>query len=208
MDFNTRAAQPQPVQSGTPFAAPTNRKTKAGRNKWLKWGSGTLFLVILLLVVALLVSLSLGGPKPEANYVNPTKLQAVFLNTGQVYFGNIKNLNQRYLVLDNIYYLQTSGGSTTAGTTAANSSVSLVKLGCELHSPYDQMVINRTQVTFWENLQDTGQVAKAVQAFEKQNPNGQKCVDQSQSSNTGSTGVQGSNPSVTPATTTPVTKKP
>jgi hypothetical protein len=48
------------------------------------------------------------------------------------------------------------------------------------------MVINSDQVTFWENLQDNGQVAKAVSSFEKQNPNGQKCADQSSSASSNS----------------------
>jgi hypothetical protein len=52
------------------------------------------------------------------------------------------------------------------------------------------MVVNRDQVTFWENLQDSGQVAKAVNTFIKQNPTGQKCVDQSSSSNNNSNNVQ------------------
>jgi hypothetical protein len=130
-------------------------------------------------------------------------LQAVFLNTGQVYFGDIKSLNSKYLVLKNIYYLQTSNNGSTTSTTAANTNVSLVKLGCELHSPYDQMIINREQVTFWENLQDSGQVAKAVKTFEQQNPNGQKCADQSTSNNASTTNnVQGSTNTTTNNSTT------
>jgi hypothetical protein len=37
------------------------------------------------------------------------------------------------------------------------------------------MLINREQVTFWENLKSDGQVAKAVAEWVKQNPNGQQC---------------------------------
>lgn len=138
-----------------------------------------LAVVVLLVGVILLVSL---GTKSEDSYVDTNKLQAVFLNTGQVYFGNIKALNDKYFVLTNIYYLQTSSSSGSSSTSTANSSVTLVKLGCELHQPYDQMVINRASVTFWENLQSTGQVAQAVAKFQQENPNGQKCSDQSSSS--------------------------
>jgi len=99
--------------------------------------------------------------------------------------------------------LQTSNNGSTTSTTAANTNVSLVKLGCELHSPYDQMIINREQVTFWENLQDSGQVAKAVKTFEQQNPNGQKCADQSTSNNASTTNnVQGSTNTTTNNSTT------
>ena len=126
-----------------------------------------------------------GNQKSEDSYVDTGKLQAVFLNTGQVYFGNIKSLNDKYYVLTNIYYLQTASSSSSSSSNA-NNNVSLVKLGCELHQPYDQMVINTSQVTFWENLQSDGQVAKAVATFQKDNPNGQKCADQSSSSSSNS----------------------
>jgi hypothetical protein len=194
MDFNTRASQPQPTTPAAPFGGNANKRAKSGgRNKWVRWGTSALFLVVVLLVVAALAAFVFGSPKAESGYVDSKKLQAVFLNTGQVYFGDIKSLNNKYLVLDNIYYLQTSSNGSNSTASNANTSVSLVKLGCELHSPYDRMVINREQVTFWENLQDSGQVAKAVKTFEQQNPNGQKCADQSQSTNTSTTNnVQGS----------------
>src|SRR6185312_12815956 len=96
----------------------------------------------------------------QSKYVDGSKLQAVFLNTGQVYFGNVKSFNQDYLVLSNVYYLQSSSNGSSSSDTS-NQNVSLVKLGCELHKPYDQMMVNTKEVTFWENLQADGQVAKA-----------------------------------------------
>ena len=166
--------------------------------------------IVAVLLVGVIVSLASSDVKSESKYVDNNKLQAVFLNTGQVYFGNIKSLNSKYFVLSNIYYLQTanSGGSTAAANSSSN--VTLVKLGCELHEPYDQMVINSTQVTFWENLQTNGQVAKAVTKFKTDNPQGQKCADQSSSSSSNSSNsVQsaGSNSSAPAASssTTPST---
>lgn len=193
MDFNTRASQSPAAPAAAPLGGGNaSKKSKNRGNKWVRWGTTVLFLAVVVLVVAALVAFVFGGPKQESSYVEPGKLQAVFLNTGQVYFGDIKSLNSKYVVLDNIYYLQTSNTGTSTTATAQNTSVSLVKLGCELHSPYDQMVINRDQVTFWENLQDSGQVAKAVKTFEQQNPQGQKCADQSTSNNTtNSSSVQG-----------------
>lgn len=203
MDFTGRSSQaPQSAAAGQQFGGTVNnttnnkRSAKGGKDRNLvRWGAGLLGLLIVVLVVAVIAVIGL-PQKTEASYVDSSKLQAVFLNTGQVYFGNVKTLNSKFFVLDNIYYLQTSSSSATAATTAANTNVSLVKLGCELHEPYDQMVINRDQVTFWENLQANGQVAKAVATFQKDNPNGQKCSDQSAAPNTGST-VQGTTPTGT-----------
>jgi hypothetical protein len=197
MDFTGRGSQPaQPASTGPQYSGSTSnaangKKTKPGKQRDFKrWGAGVLGLLLLALVLALIVFVALGGGKKEAGYVDDSKLQAVFLQTGQVYFGDIKSLNTNYIELENIYYLQTSSTDTTA-TTNTNANVSLVKLGCELHAPYDRMVINRDQVTFWENLQDNGQVAKAVATFKKDNPNGQKCSDQSPT-NSNTNNVQGS----------------
>jgi hypothetical protein len=190
MDFSNRGSQPQNVnvsgRSDGPAANNKAKSPKANNGKWARLGVSFGIGAVIVLLVALVALISFGGPKAESKFVDTSKLQAVFLNTGQVYFGNISSLNSKYFVLTNIYYLQTSGGSTADTTSASNTNVSLVKLGCELHEPLDQMVINSDQVTFWENLGDNGQVAKAVTTFEKENPNGQKCADQSSSASTNS----------------------
>jgi hypothetical protein len=138
----------------------------------------------------------------ESRYVNTNKYQAVFLTggvaSGQVlystYFGKIVSLNSQYLVLHDIYYLTTSSSTSSS----ASSNVQLTKLGCQqLHSPYDEMIINRSQVAFWENLQDNGQVAQAITSYQKANPNGPNC---SQSTST--------TPSSTPSTTSPTSTTP
>lgn len=189
MEFSNRNVQPQAAAPGAPNAAgaPSHNKRGRGDNgKWTRIGTVALVAAVVILLIALVFSVSFSGVKSEDSYVDSGKLQAVFLNTGQVYFGNVKALNSKYVVLTNIYYLQTtgSGSSATSSSSNSNTGITLVKLGCELHEPYDQMVINRSQVTFWENLQDGGQVAKAVKTFEQQNPNGQKCADQSSSAST------------------------
>lgn len=193
MDFTNRSTQsPAAAPSGHPSGSANGAvRRSASNNSGNKWGRiGAVVAVVVVAVLLAAVAVTVASPpnNQESTYVDNSKLQAVFLNTGQVYFGNVKTLNGKYMVLTNIYYLQTSNSSDKNASSSNN--VSLVKLGCELHEPYDQMVINRDQVTFWENLQDNGQVAKAVAAFEKDNPNGQKCSDQSSSSSNTSNSVQ------------------
>ncbi len=95
----------------------------------------------------------------EASFIDSNKYQAVFLDNGQVYFGKIKDLNPQFVTITDIYYLNTTDD---LNKVKDDGSVSLVRLGCELHGPADKMVINRSSVTFWENLKDDGQVAKAI----------------------------------------------
>jgi hypothetical protein len=170
-----------------------------------------LFIVIvgsalLLAAVALYLALS-GNGAGENKLVDNSKYQAVFLNGGATsgsvayttYFGHVSKLNDKYFVLKDVYYLTTEQSSDTQ---AANPQ--LTKLGCQqLHSPFDQMVINRSQVAFWENLQDNGKVVQAIKQFQQQNPNGPNCTaaqsstptQQSQTAPAATTNTQ------TPATT-------
>ena len=116
--------------------------------------------------------------KGEARYVDTSKMQAVFLNGGQVYFGKINSLNSEYMRLSDVYYLRVNQQVQPDATqSTATNDISLVKLGCELHGPEDQMIIKSSQIIFWENLKNDGQVAKAVEEFVRENPNGQVCAD-------------------------------
>lgn len=206
MDFNRNTQQPGVSPSAHTATAGSARKNdkSSDNNKWGKIGLVALVVGAAVLLLGLAGAAAAGGgnKSSEEKFVDKSRLQAVFLSTGQVYFGNIKDLTSEYFVVDNIYYLQTSNTGTEAN---ANTSVSLVKLGCELHSPKDQMLINRSQVTFWENLNETGQVAQAVKKFQTENPDGQKCSDTATNASTNNN-VQGSanqNGSAPAAGTTP-----
>jgi hypothetical protein len=144
--------------------------------KWLRVAWVVLLFSVSIVVLSLAIILYFGGPN-ESKQIDSSKEQAVFLTNGQVYFGKIKAVNSKYLDLRSIYYLNVNqqNKQTDPNQQPAQSNISLIKLGCELHGPVDQMVINRDQVTFWENLKSDGQVAKAISQWVKQNPNGQSC---------------------------------
>ena len=93
-----------------------------------------------------------------------TQYQAVFLSSGQVYFGKLE-LKQGWLVLKDVYYLQVDDGSVQ--TAADGSNFQLVKLGSEIHGPEDVMYIDVGNVLFWENMRDDSQVLQAIQQAKK-----------------------------------------
>lgn len=174
-------------------------------SKWGRWGSIGLLLCVVALVVALILLIAFNKTDSESKYVASDKYQAVFLTSGQVYFGHLTNVTDKYLNLQDIYYLQSNSSTQGSDSSSSNSNLTLVKLGCQqLHDPYDQMIINNQQVSFWENLQSGGQVAKAIANYQKTNPNGQNCSDQSQA-NSAQGGVQ--NPTSTNNTTNDNTSK-
>jgi hypothetical protein len=113
--------------------------------------------------------------KPEpisSTDIDPDAYQAVFLASGQTYFGRVESVDAKYLKLTSIYYLNDTSGSQN-GLQKASATTSLVKLGCEIHAPQDKMVINMSQVSFWENLKGSGDVAKGIKAYVRAHPDGQ-----------------------------------
>lgn len=162
---------------------------KANRN-WLQVFNGLMLVGIALLVAGVALAITRTNGTNESKYVSASKYQAVFLNNGQVYFGNITNLNNQYVRMANIYYLTQSNSSTS--TNSASNNYSLVKLGCQqIHDPYDAMVINRDQIAFWENLQDNGKVVSSIKQFVKQNPSGPDCSQVSSQTQASSSTAQG-----------------
>lgn len=192
-------------------AAPNHPVHPPQRRKHIDWAMRTvrleLFIVIvgsalLLSAVALFLAFTSIPDRSEFNLVDRSKYQGVFLNggfdftiqTGQpvAYFGKITSLDDKHLILRNVYYLTTDSQQPQSN----QSNVQLTKLGClQLHAPYDTMIINRNQLAFWENLRDDGKVVKAIKEYQQQNPNGPDCSQQTQSSgSTQSTPTTTANP--------------
>lgn len=198
---STQAPAPARVASnGGAAGGNGGSKSKSGWKNhpvWLRAALMVLLFAGTVLIVAMLVLLYFGGAK-EDNYVDQKKVQAVFLTNGQVYFGKIKSINKNYVDLQQIYYLNVNqqvqpNQKDDKSSSNSNQSVSLVKLGCELHGPTDRMIINRDQVTFWENLKADGQVAQAINTYVEKNPGEQKCTTGT-TSNTNSSKSETSNP--------------
>jgi hypothetical protein len=198
MDFTNRPAHSQAAYnnhnagSASTNAAPEKHgKDREGRglrdNKWLRAGAIIFLVCIVILVVAAIGLLAIPDNSQESKYIDKNKYQAVFINGaqtssgypgGSVYFGHIVKFTNKYLVLNDVYFLTSSNGSNSG----SNSQPQLTPLGClQIHSPYDQMVIQVGQVSFWENLQSSGQVASKIKQYQSQYPNGPNCSQATQS---------------------------
>ena len=101
--------------------------------------------------------------------INKNAYQAVFFTNGQVYFGKLQNFDSDTLTLTDIFYLQAPPTTTSSNPqpTSSASDVQLVKLGNEVHGPEDQMVINKSQILFYENLSKTGKVSDSITKYQQ-----------------------------------------
>ena len=112
---------------------------------------GLLLVIILGSAVYSLFSKNAG----EAEKIDQTTYQAVFLEGGQIYFGKLRGIDSQYPVLDDVYYVKLEDEKATSGR--------LVKLGTiEPHGPKDQMILNRDHILFWENLKPDSQVVQTI----------------------------------------------
>lgn len=201
---NQPSTSPVPNSDTTaPSPIPNAPKSSSWNSPgWLRLVHVALLFSLTVLCLAVAYFLSVYNPN-DSKYILDNKYQAVFLTNGQVYFGKIANINGRYVNLKTIFYLNSqSQTNQSTNNTSGNNQFTLVKLGCELHGPYDQMIINRSNVTFWENLQDNSQVVKSIKQWQQQNPNGQVCSSNSSADNTSQ-----NNSSTNNSTTTTPTKK-
>lgn len=114
----------------------------------------------IIIVIALLGAwkgLNWFGILPSSSFpaINHTKLQAVFLNNGLIYFGSLSEVNHAYISIKDGYSLQTNAAKNQQG-------LNLVKLTDEVHRPENKIFIPKTQISFWENLSDESPVTKLI----------------------------------------------
>jgi hypothetical protein len=134
-----------------------------------------IILVVLLIITSVVASIYLTmrilGTSNTSRAVKGKQYQALFLTNNQVYFGHVAQVDNTYVKLTDIYYLQVQ--QTVQPGQQSNSSqqpnVSLAKLGGELHGPEDVMYVNRDQVLFWENLKNDCKVVSAIHDYQSKN---------------------------------------
>lgn len=183
----------QPMAPQTHMQSPMSTVKKKGLTKTQIFMSIGLFAVAILATLMLLLVV-LGGGKDLTSAVNKDQYQAVFLNSqdGQVYFGKLEAYNEQYYRLTDIFYVRVEQkiqpeGQAAAAATAAQQSISLAKLGNELHGPEDEMFISKDKVLFWENLKESGQVVTAIREYKKNPDAANKATEQQAGAAAGST---------------------
>lgn len=187
MEFRSRSNQTQvqarPTQTQSVAARPSFEGEESnGMDTKVKQigsrGSKKTVAIAVVAVVALVVLLILGVIFGRTMFtaegsIQQNRFQAVFLTNGQVYFGKLSGIENNYVKLTQIYYLQvqqdvqsSSDSKDTSSSSSSNAQVSLTKLGSELHGPEDAMYIAKDQVLFWENLNDNSKVTEAINEYQ------------------------------------------
>jgi hypothetical protein len=91
-----------------------------------------------------------------------TEYQAVFLDNGQVYFGKLSDTDKEFLLLNNVFYVQ----STVNQETKQVNSI-LIKRGNEWHGP-NLMRISAKHVVFIEPVGTGSKVQQLIAEANKE----------------------------------------
>ncbi|MDP4000099.1 MAG: hypothetical protein Q8Q11_01570 [bacterium] len=99
------------------------------------------------------------------------KYQAVFLTNGQVYFGKLSGLSGSYVTLKEVYLVQSAEspaaadqGNAPKPSPAPQSQLTLSRLDQnKLIHPEQEMIISKSSMLFWENMQDNAEVVKKIE---------------------------------------------
>ena len=130
----------------------------AKRSAALPSTASKIFVVIIVILgLAFVFTLATGifGRTSERLSIDEDLYQAVTLSDGRVLFGNLSVNSRTSYVLDDVYYIED-------GVDADTKKAVLLKHSSAPYGPQGSIVINRDQVLFWENLEDTGLVTETI----------------------------------------------
>jgi hypothetical protein len=109
-----------------------------------------------LVIAAALCVIAYQGVRAHDVPTLSTPYQTVALVNGQAFFGRIESLDGSYVVLRDVFYIQSRQNPETKDIANV-----LIKRGGEAHAP-DRMIINRQQVLLIEPVGGDSKIAKLI----------------------------------------------
>ena len=162
-DTTTESLSTVPPATTSRVSRQESPKKKRSLKKWLLVALATVVVIGGLLWFFIFRGVGAAGQVEGGSY------QAVFLTSGQVYFGKLTMVDGSYMKLTDVFYIQTDSTTTVQSTETDSTDMKLIKLGNEIHGPKDSMVISRDQVLFFENLKSDGKVAQTIKDYNDKN---------------------------------------
>lgn len=115
------------------------------------------FLIISVLIFLILIGLGIwiGSNLSQPNPSGPSEYSAVYLSTGDIYYGILSWFPWPHL--KNVWLLQRSVDQNN------QPQLSIAPFSRAFWGPVDEVYLNPKQVIFWTRLRNDSQVLKAIQ---------------------------------------------
>lgn len=100
------------------------------------------------------------SPSPKEN---SSSFWAVYLDSGQIFYGKKDKQSQNYVTMSDVFYYQPGVRSPKP------ENIRIIKVGTEIHQPQDYIYINKQHIERQEQLTDDSIVVKAIEQYKEQN---------------------------------------
>ncbi len=129
---------------------------------WQKGYFWAPLLIIIVILVTILVCFGVYNYAQNCSLVGAKSAwKAVFLDSGQVYFGKVSSETKQTIVLRQVHYIQPLNQSTKNANQ--QPQFTLVKLGDEIYGPTNEIRLNRSHILFMETLKADSDVVKTIE---------------------------------------------
>lgn len=123
--------------------------------------------IVCFMIISVFLFLVFGCAKSDQKIKIDTEYKAVFLDNGQVFFGKIEETGPSYLMLKDVFYVQSQVVQEDKDKREVKNI--LVKRGSEWHGP-DLMYITTRHVVVIEPVSPNSRVAQLIKEAKAQKP--------------------------------------
>jgi len=120
-----------------------------------------------IMVMMVLLFSFIGCSKSEQQIKIDTEYKAVFLDNGQVFFGKIEEVGPTYVMLKDVFYVQSQVIQQEKDKKEVKSI--LIKRGNEWHGP-DLMYVTTRHIVVIEPVSPNSRVAQLIKEAKAQKP--------------------------------------
>lgn len=126
------------------------------------------FAVLIFVLVLILVGLTLwqdGTVRNAMQLINyQDSYQAVFLTSGQAYFGKITEITNEYVKMEDAFSIKVQQAQTGESATG-QSEIKLLSIEDEFYQPQGYMLIEKNAILFIEELKDSSSIIEVMENY-------------------------------------------
>jgi len=128
------------------------------------------FAVLIFVLVLIFTGISLWQDGTVRNATQLIKYndsyQVVFLTSGQAYFGNITEITNEYIIMENPFSIKVQQAQTDESSQVSQSEIKLLSIEDEFYQPEGYMLIEKSAILFMEELTDSSQIVEIIKNYE------------------------------------------
>ena len=128
------------------------------------------FAVLIFVLVLIFAGISLWQDGTIRNTTQLLKYkdtyQVAFLTSGQAYFGNITEITDEYIIMENPFSIKVQQTQAGEEGQSTGSEIKLLSIEDEFYQPKDYMLIEKSAILFIEELNDSSQIIEIIENYE------------------------------------------